>query len=195
MLRSGFQAGLRVASRRNNVGALRHMSKEIKFGVEGRNAMLVGVNTLADAVQVRQDFFLRNSSLRCFVVREARVTCTLRQESRSEKIPFLRGFVSAKRNLRNDLHKNNENPAPILKFTTKNIPKFTYNSPPIHTFLFYYCNSLSITPLPSYLSTNQTIGHSRTQGPKCHHRSAIRSTKNYQGWCDSRQVHRFRGSL
>jgi chaperonin GroEL (HSP60 family) len=28
------------------------MSKEIKFGVEGRNAMLVGVNTLADAVQV-----------------------------------------------------------------------------------------------------------------------------------------------
>lgn len=52
MLRSTLQAGLRAASRRNNVGALRHMSKEIKFGVEGRNAMLVGVNTLADAVQV-----------------------------------------------------------------------------------------------------------------------------------------------
>ena len=30
----------------------RHMSKEIKFGVDGRNAMLEGVNTLADAVQV-----------------------------------------------------------------------------------------------------------------------------------------------
>lgn len=53
MLRTGLQAGLRVASRKsNNVGAQRFMSKEIKFGVEGRNAMLVGVNTLADAVQV-----------------------------------------------------------------------------------------------------------------------------------------------
>jgi hypothetical protein len=54
MLRTGLQAGLRAASRKsNNVGAQRFMSKEIKFGVEGRNAMLVGVNTLADAVQVR----------------------------------------------------------------------------------------------------------------------------------------------
>jgi hypothetical protein len=35
------------------------MSKEIKFGVEGRNAMLVGVNTLADAVQVRYKIFFR----------------------------------------------------------------------------------------------------------------------------------------
>jgi hypothetical protein len=56
MLRTGLQAGLRVASRKsNNVGAQRFMSKEIKFGVEGRNAMLVGVNTLADAVQVRYE--------------------------------------------------------------------------------------------------------------------------------------------
>jgi len=53
MIRTGLQAGLRAASRRStNVGSLRFMSKEIKFGVEGRNAMLVGVNTLADAVQV-----------------------------------------------------------------------------------------------------------------------------------------------
>jgi len=53
MIRTGLQAGLRAASRRStNVGSLRYMSKEIKFGVEGRNAMLVGVNTLADAVQV-----------------------------------------------------------------------------------------------------------------------------------------------
>ena len=63
MLRTGLQAGLRVASRKsNNVGAQRFMSKEIKFGVEGRNAMLVGVNTLADAVQVRymkRRFFCR----------------------------------------------------------------------------------------------------------------------------------------
>jgi len=33
----------------------RGFAKEIKFGVEGRNAMLEGVNTLADAVQVRYD--------------------------------------------------------------------------------------------------------------------------------------------
>ena len=54
MLRTGLQAGLRTASRKSsNVGAVRLMSKDIKFGVEGRNAMLEGVNTLADAVQVR----------------------------------------------------------------------------------------------------------------------------------------------
>ena len=53
MLRTGLQAGLKAVSRKsNNVDALRHMSKEIKFGVEGREAMLAGVNTLADAVQV-----------------------------------------------------------------------------------------------------------------------------------------------
>ena len=32
------------------------MSKEIKFGVEGRAAMLKGVDTLADAVQVSLSF-------------------------------------------------------------------------------------------------------------------------------------------
>jgi hypothetical protein len=53
MLRTGLKAGVRAVSRKsNNVGALRYMSKEIKFGVDGRNAMLEGVNTLADAVQV-----------------------------------------------------------------------------------------------------------------------------------------------
>jgi len=53
MLRTGLQAGLKAVSRKsNNAGALRQMSKEIKFGVDGRNAMLEGVNTLADAVQV-----------------------------------------------------------------------------------------------------------------------------------------------
>eukprot|EP00551_Chaetoceros_affinis_P011523 CAMPEP_0203684870 /NCGR_PEP_ID=MMETSP0090-20130426/48256_1 /ASSEMBLY_ACC=CAM_ASM_001088 /TAXON_ID=426623 /ORGANISM="Chaetoceros affinis, Strain CCMP159" /LENGTH=574 /DNA_ID=CAMNT_0050554051 /DNA_START=143 /DNA_END=1867 /DNA_ORIENTATION=- len=34
------------------IGATRYMSKEIKFGVDGRAAMLRGVNLLADAVQV-----------------------------------------------------------------------------------------------------------------------------------------------
>jgi len=53
MLRTGLQAGLKAVSRNsNNAGAFRQMSKQIKFGVEGRNAMLEGVNTLADAVQV-----------------------------------------------------------------------------------------------------------------------------------------------
>jgi hypothetical protein len=60
MLRTGLQVGLKAVSRKSNNGvALRHMSKQIKFGVEGLNAMLVGVNTLADAVQVcTNDFIL-----------------------------------------------------------------------------------------------------------------------------------------
>jgi hypothetical protein len=55
MLRSSLS---RAASRAtglstNSHGALRFMSaKEIKFGVDGRTAMLKGVETLADAVQV-----------------------------------------------------------------------------------------------------------------------------------------------
>ena len=36
----------------NAFGATRTFAKEIKFGVEGRAAMLRGVDTLADAVQV-----------------------------------------------------------------------------------------------------------------------------------------------
>ena len=37
----------------SSIGAVRGMAKEIKFGVDGRAAMLKGVDTLADAVQVR----------------------------------------------------------------------------------------------------------------------------------------------
>jgi hypothetical protein len=54
MIRSAHLSS-KVASRigsRNN-GAIRLMSKQIKFGVDGRAAMLKGVETLADAVQVR----------------------------------------------------------------------------------------------------------------------------------------------
>jgi len=40
----------RCATRQHN--QIRFMSKEIKFGVEGRAAMLKGVDLLADAVQV-----------------------------------------------------------------------------------------------------------------------------------------------
>ena len=58
MLRSSLSAA-RAAARlqqTSNVGALRFMSaKEIKFGVDGRTAMLQGVETLADAVQVRKN--------------------------------------------------------------------------------------------------------------------------------------------
>jgi len=46
----GNSATARVAS--SAIGATRCMSKEIKFGVDGRAAMLNGVNLLADAVQV-----------------------------------------------------------------------------------------------------------------------------------------------
>ena len=54
MMRSALHA-VRSASRMppRAVGATRFMSaKDIKFGVDGRAAMLKGVNTLADAVQV-----------------------------------------------------------------------------------------------------------------------------------------------
>jgi hypothetical protein len=55
MIRSTLPAS-KIAARsapRNN-GALRPMSgKVIKFGVDGRAAMLKGVDTLADTVQVR----------------------------------------------------------------------------------------------------------------------------------------------
>jgi len=50
-----LQSALKSSAARNAsryVGSTRFMSKEIKFGVEGRAAMLNGVNLLADAVQV-----------------------------------------------------------------------------------------------------------------------------------------------
>ena len=50
MLRAVIQ---RNAPRATN-GVIRQMSKEIKFGVEGRAAMLRGVDLLANTVQVRQ---------------------------------------------------------------------------------------------------------------------------------------------
>jgi hypothetical protein len=62
MLRSGLSKAVsRTAAasvnKTNNVGALRFMSaKEIKFGVDGRTAMLRGVDVLADAVQVSAMF-------------------------------------------------------------------------------------------------------------------------------------------
>ena len=46
-------AARRLAATTSSIGATRSMSKDIKFGVEGRAAMLNGVNLLADAVQVR----------------------------------------------------------------------------------------------------------------------------------------------
>lgn len=54
-MRSALQAS-RVASRAapRSIGATRFFgAKDIKFGVEGRAAMLRGVDLLADAVQVR----------------------------------------------------------------------------------------------------------------------------------------------
>ena len=40
------------ASPSSSIGSVRGMAKDIKFGVDGRSAMLKGVETLADAVQV-----------------------------------------------------------------------------------------------------------------------------------------------
>ena len=62
MMRSALQAS-RVASRAapRSIGAARFFgAKDIKFGVEGRAAMLRGVDLLTDAVQVRvwNSFFL-----------------------------------------------------------------------------------------------------------------------------------------
>ena len=50
LTRGSTLAARRLASR----GAVRGFAKEIKFGLEGRAAMLKGVEVLADAVQVRK---------------------------------------------------------------------------------------------------------------------------------------------
>jgi chaperonin GroEL len=52
MLSTFYKASSRFASRSVARTSARGFAKEIKFGVEGRQAMLNGVNTLADAVQV-----------------------------------------------------------------------------------------------------------------------------------------------
>eukprot|EP00538_Stauroneis_constricta_P010151 CAMPEP_0119563642 /NCGR_PEP_ID=MMETSP1352-20130426/24152_1 /TAXON_ID=265584 /ORGANISM="Stauroneis constricta, Strain CCMP1120" /LENGTH=56 /DNA_ID=CAMNT_0007612279 /DNA_START=57 /DNA_END=223 /DNA_ORIENTATION=+ len=54
MIRSALQLSKTAAGRiaSNSVGATRGFAKEIKFGVDGRTAMLKGVDVLADAVQV-----------------------------------------------------------------------------------------------------------------------------------------------
>lgn len=56
-----MQAALRKSSAKAlaplaRIGAVRSMSKDIKFGVDGRAAMLKGVDLLADAVQVSSFF-------------------------------------------------------------------------------------------------------------------------------------------
>merc|ERR1719253_966700 len=57
MMRSALQKSGAFASKSMtkpsaSIGAVRGMAKDIKFGVDGRAAMLRGVDTLADAVQV-----------------------------------------------------------------------------------------------------------------------------------------------
>lgn len=54
MLSALHKAGARVATRTTASRVIsRGFAKQIKFGVEGRSAMLRGVDLLADAVQVR----------------------------------------------------------------------------------------------------------------------------------------------
>ena len=64
----------------SSIGSVRGMAKEIKFGVEGRSAMLKGVDTLADAVQVRLNYdiflcLLFNNCLRMGRLVGGLVTC------------------------------------------------------------------------------------------------------------------------
>ena len=83
MIRSSVQAA-KIASRvaPRNAGTMRFMSaKDIKFGVEGRAAMLRGVEILADAVQVRttwQAIFLRifiNFSVKTRIFNRSSLVC------------------------------------------------------------------------------------------------------------------------
>ncbi|CAB9509622.1 60 kDa chaperonin (Fragment) [Seminavis robusta] len=50
--KSGALASKSMAKPNGSIGSVRFMAKEIKFGVDGRAAMLRGVDMLADAVQV-----------------------------------------------------------------------------------------------------------------------------------------------
>ena len=58
MLSALHKSGARMAARSASRVVSRGFAKDIKFGVDGRNAMLVGVNTLADDVQVRIELCL-----------------------------------------------------------------------------------------------------------------------------------------
>ena len=57
--RGSSLAARRMALRSSGIGAARGFAKDIKFGTEGRAAMLKGVEVLADAVQVRPKNFGR----------------------------------------------------------------------------------------------------------------------------------------
>ena len=112
MLRTGLQTGLRAVSRKSNNGvALRHMSKQIKFGVDGRNAMLAGVNTLADAVQVcSNDFNLfRNKAA-------AESHTLIRRESRVQEFLFCAVILWQNGILKTITAKNEKNPAVDFRF-------------------------------------------------------------------------------
>jgi len=50
------KSGSKALTPLSRVGAVRTMAKDVQFGVEGRAAMLKGVDLLADAVQVRRMF-------------------------------------------------------------------------------------------------------------------------------------------
>jgi hypothetical protein len=66
MLKHAFKSNV---GRRIQQVSTRSFAKEIRFGVDGRAAMLKGVNTLADAVQVSCstiiEWFLNEASLIC----------------------------------------------------------------------------------------------------------------------------------
>ena len=62
LLQRGSSLAARRMAMRSTVG-VRGFAKEIKFGTEGRAAMLKGVEVLADAVQVRNlEFWVDENS-------------------------------------------------------------------------------------------------------------------------------------
>ena len=157
MLRTGLQAGLKAVSRKsNNVGALRHMSKEIKFGVEGRNAMLEGVNTLADAVQVRRKRSISKGN-------SCRVTPFIRHESRMPKFHFCDANYRQNGIQKMRSQKIGEKLAVDFGFFYK------------HGFRLqaFSILALSNAPLSNFLLLNKLKGYPRTQGTKLYYCSTI----------------------
>jgi hypothetical protein len=81
MIRSALSNSVTSVTRRQN-GSIRQMSKVIKFGVEGRAAILKGVDTLADAVQVRESYPTKR-------ILDRRILYHLLRENLSTNICFL----------------------------------------------------------------------------------------------------------
>jgi hypothetical protein len=106
----------------------RGFAKEIKFGVDGRAAMLKGVETLADAVQVSGD-------------------CVF--------LLFSVDPLSSRRR--------------VVEF-----------------------DLICMIPLRRL---SPTLGHTWPKRPKRHYRAGLWSAQDHEGWCNCREINRFRGQV